>query len=642
MKNVIFKIAAFCSVLMGVASCNKFLDVVPDNIATIDHAFSDRYTTMKFLATCYWGIPKSAGWNENPAMLGAMELIFNRDRRTQSGMQFALGENSATRALTNYWSSTSNMVRSLYAGQRDCNTFLDNVDKVQDINRYEKERLKAEVKLIKAYLNFYLIQYYGPITPLRKNTSLNETTAGIRVYREKIDDCFKYVLELINEVIASEALPLAIQNKGTELGRFTQPVAYFLKAKVLTYWASPLFNGNSDYSGFLNHEGQPFFNQQYDAARWDSAASACKKAIEVCLAAGHRLYKPSDFLAVSTKATSDTTLMINTLRSSVTQRWNPEIIWANSSYPANWDYQITALARLEPGTSTPSGNTGTLSVPLSTVEQFYSDKGVPINEDVSFPYSTRYNIRVGDDAHNLFIASGEKTASLNFDREMRYYSSLGFDRGRWFGNSHLAGEEWESLFPKNRFGEYSSVFNPGEYNATGYWPKKLVSMNTTWRDENSVTEEVYPYPEMRFADLLLLCAEALNESKAAPDDEVYRYIDSVRVRAGLKGVAESWTLYSNQPTKPQTKAGMRQIIQQERKIELAAEGVYYWDSNRWKTAMRERNRPIQGWNINGTVAEEYYSVTTVYFQRFTYRDYFAPVPQSEMINNPLLIQNPGW
>ncbi len=102
---------------------------------------------------------------------------------------------------------------------------------------------------------------------------------------------------------------------------------------------------------------------------------------------------------------------------------------------------------MEAGTSTPSGNTGILSAPLSTVEQFYSNHGVPINEDVSYPYSTRYNIRVGDDAHNLFIAKGEKTASLNFDREIRFYSTFGFDRGRWFGNFYRAVDEKESPSP---------------------------------------------------------------------------------------------------------------------------------------------------------------------------------------------------
>jgi len=53
--------------------------VVPDNVATIDNAFSDRYTTEKYLATCYWGMPKSAGWNENPAIFGALEMVFNKE-----------------------------------------------------------------------------------------------------------------------------------------------------------------------------------------------------------------------------------------------------------------------------------------------------------------------------------------------------------------------------------------------------------------------------------------------------------------------------------------------------------------------------------------------------------------------------------
>ncbi|GAB3014335.1 RagB/SusD family nutrient uptake outer membrane protein [Niabella terrae] len=642
MRNKFVITLTLLLLLAQIYSCKKYLDVVPDNIPTIDDAFSDRYNAMKFLATCYWGIPKSAGWNENPALLGSMELIFNRDHRTQAGMQVALSENSAARSLINYWSNNNDLVRSLYAGMRDCNVFLERIEGVQDVNRYEKERMKAEVKLIKAYLNFYLIQYYGPITPLRENTPVNESSSDIRVYREKVDDCFAYVLELLNEVILSDALPLIIENRNTELGRFTKPAAYALKAKVLMYWASPLFNGNTDYSDFLNEKGEPFFNQQFDKTRWDSAAVACKRAIEVCHTAGIRLYQPADYQAVNAKQISDTTLLINTLRSAVSQRWNPEIIWGNSSYPANWNFQITCIPRLEAATSTPSGMTGTMSAPLSTVELFYSNHGVPISEDVTYPYAERYNIRVGDAAHNLLIAEGEKTAALNFDREPRFYATLGFDRGRWYGNFYRSYNEDETPFPRNRFGEYSSVFNPGEYNATGYWPKKLVAMNTTWRDANAVSEEVYPYPDMRFADLMLLCAEALNEAKSAPDPEVYQYVDSVRARAGLPGVVDSWSAYSNQPTKPLTKEGMREIIRMERKIELACESVSFWDSNRWKTALEERNRPVQGWNVNGAEAEEYYTVTNVYLQQFTYRDYLAPIPQSEMIKNPLLIQNPGW
>ncbi len=626
-------------VAFSINSCN-YLDVVPDNVATLDNAFSDRYTTEQYLATCYWGMPKSAGWNENPGIFGAMEMVFNKESRTDGGMKFGLGQDSPTSALINYWGGTGTMIRSLYAGIRECNTFMKGVVGVQDLNKYEKNRMIAEVKLIKAYMHFYLLSYYGPICPLRESPEVNESTQGVRVYREKVDDCFAYIIELLDEVIDSGALPSVIENRTTELGRFTKPAAYMLKAKVLLYWASPLFNGNTDYNSFLDHNGEPFFNQTYDPTRWTAAAEACKEAIDACNAAGIRLYQKTDYVAP--KALSDTTMLVNTLRSAVSERWNCELVWGNSSYPVNSGLQSPCFPRLEQATS--SSATGKMSLPFSTVELFYSDNGVPIEEDKEYDYAHRFDIRTGDEEHKYYIQKGEQTAAMNFDREPRFYSTLGFDRGKWYGNSYKNSpdDDSECLYPKNRFGEYSSVFNPGDYNATGYWPKKLVCINSTFRDPNSISYENYPFPDMRFADLLLMYSEALNESKETPDAEVYQYIDMVRERAGLKGVVESWQKYSNQPDKPHTKNGMREIIQRERKIELACEGAYYWDSHRWKTAVKEQNRPIQGWNVNAKEAVEYYTPTTIYTQTFTYKNYFAPIPESDMTNNPQLVQNPGW
>lgn len=638
MKSIYTYIIYVLSAL-SLAACN-YLDVVPDNVATIENAFSDRYTAEKYLATCYWGMPKSAGWNENPAIFGAMEMCFNRENNTEGGMKYGLGQDSPTSALINYWGGTGDMIRSLYAGIRECNTFMNGVVGVQDLNKYEKDRMIAEVKLIKAYMHFYLLSYYGPICPLRENTEVNESTQGVRVYREKVDDCFTYILELIDEVIDSKALPKVIENRTTELGRFTDPAAYMLKAKVLLYWASPLFNGNSDYNSFLDHNGEPFFNQTYDETRWTKAAEACKAAIDVCLAAGIRLYQTNDYVAP--KVLSDQTMLVNTLRSAVSERWNCELVWGNSSYPINSGLQSPCFPRLEQATS--SSASGKMSVPFSTVDLFYSANGVPIEEDKEYDYAHRFDLRTGDEEHKYYIQKGEQTAAMNFDREPRFYSTLGFDRGKWYGNSYKNSpdDDADCLYPKNRFGEYSSVFNPGDYNVTGYWPKKLVCINSTFRDANNISYEDYPYPDMRFADLLLMYAEALNESKGAPDAEVYQYIDMVRERAGLKGVVESWQTYSNQPDKPRTKSGMREIIQRERKVELACEGAYYWDSHRWKTAVKEQNRPIQGWNVNATEAVEYYTPTTIYTQTFTYKNYLAPIPEKDMTNNPQLVQNPGW
>lgn len=636
-------------------SCN-YLDVVPDNIPTLDDAFANRYSAEQYLATCYWGLPKAAGWDQNPAFLGSMEMIMNPNFRTSGGMRFALGEDNPTSPVINYWGSTATAIRSLYAGIRECNTFLDNIGRVQDLKSDERERMIAEVKTIKAWMHFYLITYYGPISPLRESTPINTSTTGIRVYREKIDDCFSYVLELLDDVIASNALPDRITNRTTELGRFTQAVPYALKARVLTYWASDLFNGNTDYNSFKNHLGEPFFNQVKDMSRWTKAAEACKKAIEVCQANDIRLYLPSDYMR--TKPMSDTTLLINTLRSAVSdqQNTNVELIFGNTSYPSGSNVQRHCLPRFEAGSA--ANATSRLAVPLHVVDLFYSSNGLPLEDDQSWSENEKYNsrfqtLRVGDESHRYVIQLGETTSQINFDRELRFYAALGFDRGKWYGNhyNNEPNDDAEAMFPMARYSEFSNRVANNEYNATGYWAKKLVNLNTRWRDANELTYLSFPYPDMRFADLLLLAAETINEAtpgedNATADPEVYIYIDMVRERAGLEGLVESYQKYavSDKKNKPATKGGMREIIRRERKVELALEGQDYWDRKRWRTAHLELNRNVEGWNVTAedTSPNAYYMPTTVYTQRFTLRDYFAPVPESDLVNNPQLVQNPGW
>jgi hypothetical protein len=256
---------------------------------------------------------------------------------------------------------------------------------------------------------------------------------------------------------------------------------------------------------------------------------------------------------------------------------------------------------------------------------------------------------MSDDAHKGQVQLGEQSASMNFDRESRFYSSLGFDRGKWYGNhyNNTPDNELDCLFPKARSGETASAaIGVGQYNATGYWPKKLVFLSSNYLDQNSFYPSVVLWPEMRYADLLLLTAEALNETAAGesspPPAEIYQYIDAVRRRAGLEGVVESWDKYAENRTKPATKSGMRSIIQRERKIELALEGQYHWDCRRWKTAPAELNRLIQGWTTTELDVNAYYQPYTVYTQKFSLRDYFMPIPESDIINNPQLKQNPGW
>ncbi|GHT64526.1 hypothetical protein AGMMS50239_22410 [Bacteroidia bacterium] len=630
----------------GICSCD-YLDVVPDMTPTLDNAFSDRYMAERFLATCYYGLPTVSVPEDNPALLGSLEMIYNRENQTYPGMLLGLGQNDRSTAIMDHWANGNPV--GLYANIRDCNTFLDNIERVPDLPRPEKDRWIAEVKLIKAYCHFVLITKYGPMCIVRESAPVSTSTQGVRVYRDKVDDCFTYVVELLDEVIASNALPYMIMTTGTELGRFIKAAAYGIKAKVLVYWASPLFNGNTDYVNFLNHNKEPFFNQTYDPSRWVRAAEACKAAVAICEETNVRLFQQTDYLP--TFPVSDTTALVNTLRQAICKRWNVELIWTNNY--AYGGFQGYCMPRLETATQY-YPTAGLLSLPFSTVDVFYTQHGVPIDEDDSYDYANRFDVRTGDFDHRYYIQQGEQTAAMNFNREPRFYSTLGFDRGKWYGNHYNnppsksngdIGEDVDCRYPKARYGEYSSGFLPGQYNATGYWPKKLVSTTSSFTTADVWWTESYPFPNMRYADLLLLTAEAVNEAQATPDNEVWKYIDEVRARAGLDGVVNSWQNHASAAykTKPTTQDGMRKIIQQERKIELACEGHYFWDSRRWKTAVKEQNnRPIQGWNHLGISVNDYYTPTTLYMQKFILRDYFFPIPESDFINNPQLIQNPGW
>src|SRR3546814_7178108 len=66
-----------------------------------------------------------------------------------------------------------------------------------------------------------------------------------------------------------------------------------VKALVLVTAASTLFNGNADYPNFVNSEGTPFFNPNYQKEKWEKAAQACREAIDLCHSVGMELDRKS-------------------------------------------------------------------------------------------------------------------------------------------------------------------------------------------------------------------------------------------------------------------------------------------------------------------------------------------------------------
>lgn len=614
--------------------CDNFLDIVPDNVATIDYAFRMRATAEKYLATCYSYLPYLGNPNNNPAFFGADEFWLSNSYSYIFTFNIAKGEQNPNNPLIDFWGGYNGGM-PLWQGISQCNIFLENIMKVPDMMEEEKRRWAAEVKFLKAYYHFYLLRAYGPIPIMRENLPISASGEEVRVYRRPVDEVFDYIIELIDESLIN--LSETIRDEHTELGRITLPIALGAKAKILTYAASPLFNGNKDYQGFKNQDGEDFFNADYDSGKWQKAVDACKEAITSAHDLGYELYEFKGSHA--TKNISRETQLKLSFRGVVTEKWNSEIIWANTSSTTQYLQEWCAPRALDASQMSYTGSNGSFGVTLKIAGLFYSKNGVPINEDTQWNYGNRFDLRIGTENEKYYIKKGYTTAEFNFDREPRFYAALGFDGGIWYGAGKFDDED--SYWIESKIGQFLGKQQAGWHSVPGYFAKKLIYYTNTSTSAELYKSENYPWVMLRLGDLYLLYAEALNELNG-PNQEVYDYINKIRTRAGLPDVEDSWTDYSKNPNKYKTKEGLREIIHQERGIEMIFEGQRFWDLRRWKEAPQELNKPITGWDVDQETAKAYYREKILFFQTFSLKDYFWPMRERDLIINKNLVQNPGW
>lgn len=659
MKKIFVKISiclAAAASFFGVSSCNGFLNVVPDDgLATIETAFNLRSTAIRYLATCYAYIPQDGIPGGDPAMLGGDEMwdlwgriVTNTSARIpNSYFYIARGQMTANSVYANDWAN-------MYQGIRCCDILCDNVDKVPDMDEWEKKQWKAEAKFIKAFYHFHLVRKWGPVPVIKKSLPIDSDVEEVRVYRDNIDDCFDYIFSLLDE--AMEDLPLVNQSSD-ELGRVTKAMCASLKARVATYAASPLFNGNEQESGLVDKRGTVLFTQKNDEQkleRWKYALEACTDALQVCKDAGITLYKSDnvklEYPIVRTGIGYNDTLVTDlTLRNSFYKRWSSEVIWGNTQTNTSlmaMFQQICMPNFSEYGQAL--GGYKFLGVPLKIAEQFYTKHGLPINNDTEWAGKDVLELREGDADHAYYIKEGYTTAALNFDREPRFYSSLGFDGGTWLSRipdvaTSLPAELMNTVECRmnGKHGKTSSEVGPN----TGYFPKKLFPYECVFTAQNTFSSYWYIWPTMRLTDLYLLYAECINEVEGPNGlhaNDLFKYLDELRERAGIPGVKEAWDNYSNNPGYYNTQAGMRAIIHRERLNELAFESQRFWDLRRWMEAPQEYQKGIYGFHITSASPEDYYVKTFIAEQNFGLKDYFWPIPVGNIETNPNLIQNLGW
>ena len=601
-------------------SCVDYLDKEPDTELTLPMVFEDKTRIEGWLANVYshvpdpyWGYARKLGWDILSDDMTASERWRQWDWKV---IPMLLGEwTPSTDWDGNYWARLPQLIR-------EANIFIENVHPLpeQGISATEVTYMKAEMRFMIAYYYYLLSNTYGPV-PFKPNYiaptdfNLADLMEGQRPYYEVVD----WVDKELKEV--AEILP-AKYTEARKYGRATSIMCLAVRARMLLFAASPLVNGNPDYANHKNKDGENLFSTTEDKSKWAYAAQACKELIDAAEAAGHKLYTENN-----PDGTIDPFMSYQNLFLTRYDEGNTEILFARPGGSEYGEYEKHA-------TPAASGGSGGLGVTQSLVDAFFTENGLPINDDSEYVESgfsgsdeTRDNT-VWDTEVNGGAITKSGTYNMYCHREPRFYITVSYN------NSYFTQEK--RLF--NFFN--GSADNPHTHDApqNGYLIRKKISPDL------NVKQGTYKYRPgivYRLGEAYLNYAEALNESDPGNGD-ILVYLNKIRERAGIRQYTTGATDENYIHVDLNDQAEMRKLIRAERRVELSCEGIRYDDLRRWKEAENVLNGDFYGMNFSGKDNSSFY-VRTPYLKRVYKKAYYwFPIHQSEIDKNDKLVQSPYW
>lgn len=385
---------------------------------------------------------------------------------------------------------------------------------------------------------------------------------------------------IVNECTAIKDSLRADPAADAEWGHASKGAAVALKCRVLLYAASPLFNGEGVENDATKKALTGYLTT--DATRWQKVVDAVTE------------FKALGYYTLVTSGTAPAgfiNVFIN--------KKNTEIIFARQNalgytletYQSPVGYVVSNVQSY--GLTSPSQN---------LVDAFPMKNGLPVTD----------------------ATSGYNAAAPYTGRDPRLDATVFYN-----------GLTWLNRTVKTYQGGADKPDNPTSaqiQTRTGYYLRKFLGNFTT---STAFSNQSHNFPIFRFAEILLTNAEALNELGQV--ENAVAEIIKLRARAGI--TAGSNSRYGIRAGITQTE--MRDLIRNERRIELAFEEHRFWDIRRWKIASQVMNAPVTGMKItNGTPLT--YQIVTVANPVFENRLYHMPIPYDEILKNTKLIQNEGW
>lgn len=490
---------------------------------------------------------------------------------------------SSSSGVQNHW-------QYLYELVHRANTVIRNVAGMP-ISQETIDRVTGEARFLRAMAYFRMLNCWGGVPYYDETCDINEEFAHLDAPRCTADELRGHILDDLTDAIRR----LPVSWDAANLGRATKGAAYALRGKVY------------------------LFNRQWDEAVADFEEIVYNKTNSY----GYALHP--DY---------------NDLFRLYNGRHSDEMIFSIQSIDGNTSGYALDIVSYFGNKSTMRLIAGNRIVPSTTLVDMYENPdGSLFNWDDVFPGFNAGDPQMRRRLMCVAIDQGstEVTSTLDSDttkvmdayrlRDPRlclnvitpYSHYLGTDAGSTpmdkqfvLADPTKGGAPMEAMaFIRNSEGWNSYFWRKWipTGNLDGYW--------------GEYTRTPYEFPLIRLGDVLLMLAEAYNESGAT--DKAVIELNKVRERVGMPGLdsGPAWLTVNG-------KVDMASRIRRERAFELAGEGQRYWDLKRWGLLESSVKNAT---DIFGDL---------MYTRTYQERHKLWPIPLVEMERNLNLTQNPGW
>ena len=604
----ILKLGTLALLTAALPACS-FLDTDPQIIPD-DGYYNSEQKLIYGLAGVY-GVLNSEALYGNYYSLqiaNADDLCYFNNYNNSESRPDRYNHSAGTAAIYDTWSK-------LYEGIKNANRYIEAVEKTEidpgklsvDIGLYI-----AEARFLRAYYHFLLAQAWGDV-PLRVKATTSPNPNDVQMAATPQEQVLKWCADEIEATIPDLYEP--IDNTPS---RVSQTVAQGILDRVYlfmagesvkqidgldkkemyrraAYWANEVI---ASHKHDLNESYEEIFinmiRDQYDTQFHESMWEA-------------------EFLGDRTSATDWTNGRIGDLIGLRSQsRTTNYSEWAcNYSYGYyNGSYTLWQLYWENDRTADETASATVIDKRLTWNLPGYNYRGMN-NQKIS------YKNKAGETVTRYL----QQTQSMF--------------KTPWVYNNNFAMPDIEGLDQtiEDAFDPADLVYDPTVMCAVrnaGKWRRETVY------EKQMSAKSLYTtinFPILRYADVLLMYAEAINEYAGAPDDQAKEAIREIRKRAGVKTDESLLGDYRS----------FRDLVRNERGRELAFEGLRKWDLIRWGTFVEKMhnagtNQPTENKYRNVS----YTNYASANYANVTARHIYLPIPTKELAVNHALRQNPLW